>query len=291
MRIPGHWIAFSLVLIAPIAATARAAQDGSQNANSQAPAPPNVATPPADAVRTASGLAMLQLKSGAGAEHPAGDDCAVVTFTAWKRDGSVFSTSGAHAEPTSQCLNTAIPGISEALKLMVAGEKRRVWIPAELAFAAHVAHHGPKQLHEPPPPHVDLTVDVELIQILKAPRPPADLKLPPAGALRTISGVAIEILTPGTGSNHPNANSQVTLNYSGWTTDGKLFESTIMAGHPAVVLLGTALAGWREALPRMLPGEKARIWIPAALAYGNKPLERMVPAGDLVYDIELIEFK
>jgi peptidylprolyl isomerase len=103
--------------------------------------------------------------------------------------------------------------------------------------------------------------------------------------------VAIEILTPGTGSNHPNANSQVTLNYSGWTTDGKLFESTIMAGHPAVVLLGTALAGWREALPRMLPGEKARIWIPAALAYGNKPLERMVPAGDLVYDIELIEFK
>ena len=58
--------------------------------------------------------------------------------------------------------------------------------------------------------------------------------------------------------------------------------------HPAVFLLGTTLAGWREGLEYMVAGEKARLWIPAALAYGEHPVDKMVPAGDLVYDIELV---
>lgn len=41
----------------------------------------------------------------------------------------------------------------------------------------------------------------------------------------------------------------------------------------------------------MVAGEKARLWIPAALAYGDKPVDKMVPAGDLVYDIQLIDFQ
>ena len=82
--------------------------------------------------------------------------------------------------------------------------------------------------------------------------------------------------------------SRATVNYSGWTADGKLFESTAMSGHPAAFLVGTALPGWREALPSMVVGEKVRLWIPAALAYGEHPMERKAPAGNLVYDIELI---
>jgi peptidylprolyl isomerase len=44
----------------------------------------------------------------------------------------------------------------------------------------------------------------------------------------------------------------------------------------------------REGLQHMVLGEKARFWIPAALAYGDKPGRRGVPIGDLVYDIELL---
>jgi peptidylprolyl isomerase len=48
------------------------------------------------------------------------------------------------------------------------------------------------------------------------------------------------------------------------------------------------MAGFREALTNMVPGEKARFWIPAALAYGDNPANRFNPAGDLVYEIELL---
>jgi FKBP-type peptidyl-prolyl cis-trans isomerase len=272
-------------------------QDGSKFGGQTSPAiprltsPEDVGEPSADAIKTPSGLAMKVLKPGSGTQHPSGDDCVVISFTSWKRDGALFSTSGPHAESTIQCLFTAIPGISEALNLMVTGEKRRVWIPAELAFARHVAHHGTKGQHEDPPPNVDLTVDLELLEIRQAPAPPPDLKTPPPTPVETPSGVAIRVLEPGTGTTHPTMTSRVTLNYSGWTINGKLFESTIMSGHPAAFVVGTVLPGWREVLPKMVTGEKVRVWIPAALAYGDHPMERMAPAGSLVYDIELLEVK
>lgn len=253
-------------------------------------APEDVGAPPSDATKTASGLAMTVLRKGSGAEHPGGDDCLVVSFIAWKSDGTLFSTSGLNGESTVQCLATAMTGISEAMKYMVVGEQRRIWIPAALAFA-HTAHHALKMQVEAPTPTVNLTFDVELLDIMKAPLKPDDLEVPPQSAFKTPVGVTINVLTTGTGTMHPTTSSRVKLHYSGWTTDGKLFESTITSGHPGVFLVGTVLPGWREALQYMVAGEKARIWIPAALAYGNQPVERAVPAGDLVYDIELLEIE
>ena len=117
---------------------------------------------------------------------------------------------------------------------------------------------------EDPPPNVDLTFDLELVRILKAAEKPNNLKAPPPDAFKTPSGVAILVLQPGTGTKHPGPGSRVTLNYTGWTADGMLFESTATSGHPAVFVLGTTLAGWREGLQYMVAGEKARFWIPAA---------------------------
>jgi len=256
-----------------------------------AAAPPDVAAPPADATRTASGLAMTVLQAGSGDEHPSGDDCVIVRFTAWKRDGSLFTTSGLHGETSTQCLTAAIPGIAEALTTMAPGEKRRVWVPEELAYVEHVAHHGTKMMHVDPPPKVDLTFEVELVRILKAAERPLNLNAPPRDAFRTPSGVAIVVLQPGAGTKHPSPGSRVTINYSGWKADGELFESTVTSGHPAIFFLGTTLPGWREGLQYLVVGEKARLWIPAILGYGVRPSQKMVPAGDLVYDIELVDFQ
>jgi FKBP-type peptidyl-prolyl cis-trans isomerase len=272
------------------------AQDGSVNARDKASeralaAPTDVADPPADSLKTRSGVAMKVLMAGTGTAHPAGDDCVILTFTAWKRDGSLFSTSGVHGESTVQCLTSAIPGVSAALKEMVAGEERRIWVPAELAFAAHMAHHQAKVLPQDSTPKLDLTIDVDLIRILKAPLPPPDLGTPPRGSFRTPSGVVIQVLKQGTGARHPTMNSLVILNYSGWTADGNLFESTMMSGHPAEFLVGTVIPGWRETLPRMVTGDTIRVWIPARLAYGERAMGTMGPAGNLVYDIELLEIR
>src|SRR5262249_46352392 len=127
-----------------------------------------------------------------------------------------------------------------------------------------------------------------LLDLMKAPPVPKDLKAPPRTAARTPSGLALQVLTKGTGSGHPSETSRVTLHVAGWKSDGTLVETTLMSNHPASYTLADMIPGGREALLRMIVGEKVRVWIPAALAYGDKPGRRGVPAGDLVYELELL---
>jgi FKBP-type peptidyl-prolyl cis-trans isomerase/outer membrane protein assembly factor BamB len=250
-------------------------------------APTDVAAPPADAQRTATGLAMKLIKRGSDADHPAANDCVTVSFKAWKRDGDLFSTSTPMNDSDVLCLNAAIVGVSEALKEMSVGEKRRLWVPAELTFMSH-HYHGQERPEDEGPPHQDLTFDLELLSILKAPPTPGDLKQPPATALRTPSGLAYQVLKSGTGTTRPSARSTVTVHFAAWQNDGRLFESTLLANHPAQVSLATAPEGWRQALCTMVAGEKTRFWIPANLAFGEKPANRFDPPGDLLYEIELL---
>ena len=59
---------------------------------------------------------------------------------------------------------------------------------------------------------------------------PADVAAPPADAQVTASGLASKVLQPGTGSDHPLATDTVKVHYTGWTTDGKMFDSSIVHG-------------------------------------------------------------
>lgn len=250
-------------------------------------APPDVAAAPPDAQVMTSGLAMKMLQPGTGSEHPVSNDCVTVSFVAWKTDGSLFSTSTTMNDADVLCLNASIMGIAEALKQMVVGEKRRLWIPEDLTF--HEGHHHVQRRPEDEePPHKDLTFDLQLLSILKAPPTPENLIQAPANASRTGSGLAYVILKPGTGTAHPSPISKVTAHFTAWRSDGRIFETTVMTNHPALVSLATAPVGWREAITSMVAGEKARFWIPAALAFGEKPANRFNPPGDLVYEIELI---
>ena len=61
---------------------------------------------------------------------------------------------------------------------------------------------------------------------------PPDVAAPPADAVRTPSGLATKVLTPGTGTRHPRPNSEVRVHYSGWTTDGQMFDSSVARGEP-----------------------------------------------------------
>ncbi len=96
------------------------------------------------------------------------------------------------------------------------------------------------------------------------------------------------MLKAGTGSEHPTAASQVTVHYSGWTKDGKLFDSSVMRGEPTSFRLSQVVKGWTEGVALMVVGDKTRFWIPGALAYGDKPARPGAPTGDLVFDIELL---
>src|ERR687894_467493 len=66
---------------------------------------------------------------------------------------------------------------------------------------------------------------------------PPDVAAPPADALRTASGIASKVLTPGTGTRHPRPNSRVRVHYTGWTTSGETFDSSVSRGQPATFAL------------------------------------------------------
>lgn len=117
---------------------------------------------------------------------------------------------------------------------------------------------------------------------------PADVAEAPADAIRTKSGLAYKVLTPGTGTVHPKRTDRVTVNYTGWQTDGRMFDSSYKRGKPAMFPLNRVIKGWTEGVQLMVVGEKARFWIPADLAYGKKPQGRR-PGGELVFDIELLK--
>jgi len=65
----------------------------------------------------------------------------------------------------------------------------------------------------------------------------------------------------------------------------------VVRGSPATFPVGGVIKGWTEALQLMVPGQKARFWIPGELAYGDKPTGGGAPHGMLVFDIELIAIK
>jgi FKBP-type peptidyl-prolyl cis-trans isomerase len=228
------------------------------------PPPDDVAAPPADAEKTASGLASKVLEPGKGSTHPAKTDIVTVHYTGWTTDGKSFDSSVPGGTPASFPLDRVIAGWTEGVQLMVAGEKRRFWIPEELAYKGKEGR--PKGM---------LVFDVELISFKPAPpketavdptKAPEDVQRAPADASRTGSGLSYRILKRGSGTRHPGPTSSVTVHYSGWTTD---------------------IPGWTEGVQLMVEGEKRRFWIPESLAYaGAGPV-----SGDLVFDIELLKIK
>jgi peptidylprolyl isomerase len=115
---------------------------------------------------------------------------------------------------------------------------------------------------------------------------PPDVAAPPPDAHRTASGLASKILRVGMSNVRPGIGNQVRVHYTGWTTDGKMFDSSV-GGDPATFPLtpGGLIDGWIEGLQLMVVGEKRRFWIPESLAYQGRPGS---PAGMLVFDIELI---
>ncbi len=242
------------------------------------PAPDDVAAPPADAKTTSTGLAYKVIKAGDGSgSRPSVDAKVTVNYTGWTTDGEMFDSSITRGKPAQFPLGRVIPGWTEGLQLIEKGETTRLWIPEELAYKG-----------KPGRPAGMLVFDVELLDITEPPAPiqaPDDVAAPPSDAQRTDSGLAYKVIKAGTGTEKPSETTKVTVHYTGWTTDGEMFDSSVQRGKPSTFPLNRVIAGWTEGLQLMVVGETTRFWIPVELAYQNKPGR---PAGMLVFDVELI---
>jgi len=278
---PAAFVMSAAMVVAALAATAAARQQTPAPQTEAKPivrpipAPPDVAAPPDDAAKTKSGLATKVVTPGTGTEHPKADDIVTVHYTGWSTKGAMFDSSYTRGKPSTFQLNRVITGWGETVQLMVAGEKRRAWIPEELAYKGR-----------PDRPQGMLVFDIELISFAASPTTaPSDVAAPPADAQKTKSGLAYKVLRAGTGTDHPKRSSKVTVHYTGWTTDGKMFDSSVAKGQPATFPLDQVIPGWTEGVQLMVEGEKTRFWIPQRIAYDG---QSGMPAGMLVFDVELI---
>ena len=115
---------------------------------------------------------------------------------------------------------------------------------------------------------------------------PPDVAAAPADAETTASGLKSKVLTAGSGTTKPVPLDIVTVHYTGWTAEGRLFDSSVLRARPSAFALDRIIAGWSEGLQLMVEGEKRRLWIPPGLAFEGLA-DR--PQGPIVFDVELLD--
>jgi FKBP-type peptidyl-prolyl cis-trans isomerase len=121
--------------------------------------PPDVRAIPPDAVVTEFGVAYKVLRAGEGTRHPVYEDTVEVIYAGWTADGKSFDSSYVHGQSGVFTLDQRMPmGWNYALQQMVEGEKRRIWIPEELAYGKRKDR-----------PQGMLIFEVELLSILDSP--------------------------------------------------------------------------------------------------------------------------
>lgn len=113
------------------------------------------------------------------------------------------------------------------------------------------------------------------------------------GVVTLASGLQYMILESGPeGSASPAVTDSVLAHYHGTLIDGTVFDSSVDRGEPAQFGLSQVISGWTEGLQLMSVGDKWRLFIPAAMAYGEaSPTPAIPPNSALIFDVELLEIR
>jgi len=248
-----------------------------------APAIPSELAPPATAQATKSGAKFVVVKPGTGTEKPRAFDTVTFNYSAWDKTGRMFDSTEVRKHPVTESPFRRAPVMEDILTSMTAGQRTRFWVEAAKLERGKPLPGMPEGL---------VTYEVECVQVAKAVTPPppvpTDVKAPPAGTKKTAKGVSYRVLQAGKGGPKPTPTQAVRVNYTGWTTDGRMFDSSVVRGQPAEFSLNGVIAGWTDGIPLMSVGDKYRFWIPDSMAYKGAPGQ---PQGMLVFDVELIEIK
>lgn len=240
------------------------------------PTPADVAAPPAGAKKLANGISVLPVTGGAGDAAHNYDN---VTFhvTGWDANGKMLESSRA-SRPASGPLFRESAGFEAVLVGARKGDKVRAWIPVNMV-----------RKNPDAPTEGLLCYEFEVLEIKPGKQPPpvpASVAAAPKDAQKTAKGVLYKVLKKGSGTAKPTAADTVEVHYTGWTTDGRMFDSSVVRGEPTQFPLGGVIPGWTDGLQVMSVGEKTLFWIPEELAYKGKPGR---PQGMLVFEVELLK--
>jgi len=273
-----------------------------------------------EVVSLASGLMYKALKKGDGKFSPTKDSPCEVHYAGALIDGTEFDSSYKRGSPTTFAPKQVIKGWTEAMQLMVEGDKWEMYIPSDLAY-------GDRGSGAKIPGGSALIFELELIAVQEAswrdwltPKwgligayilymlysqlgmgaDPETKKFSEKflaenkkkeGVVTLPSGLQYKVIRAGTGDAHPLANSSCECHYEGRCAKdypaGKKFDSSYDRGQPTSFAPNQVIGGWTEAMQLMVEGDKWEMYIPSSLAYGDTG---RVP-GCLVFTMEIIKIK
>jgi FKBP-type peptidyl-prolyl cis-trans isomerase len=110
---------------------------------------------------------------------------------------------------------------------------------------------------------------------------------------KTASGLEYWDIKVGTGAT-AQTGQHVKVDYTGWLTTGKKFDSSVGTGHPFDFMLGASqvIKGWDEGVVGMKVGGKRQLRIPPDLAYGAAGYPGAIPPNaTLIFDVQLVDVK
>jgi len=114
-----------------------------------------------------------------------------------------------------------------------------------------------------------------------------------ASAVTTASGLKYEDLQVGT-STAAKSGDSITVNYTGWLTNGTKFDSSIDRGQTSdfIIGVGNVIAGWDEGIPGMKVGGTRLLVIPPTLGYGSSGSGSIIPPDStLIFEVQLVAIK
>lgn len=234
---------------------------------------------------TTSGLKYTITLKGNGPKATPGSKV-TVHYTGKLTDGTKFDSSKDRNQPFTFKLGAGqvIRGWDEGIALMQVGDKAILNIPPDLGY-------GPNAMG-PIPANATLIFEVELLEVKESIKPWA---VKNTDTITTASGLKYLVVEK---SKTPDAKlaengKTVEVHYTGFLTNGKVFDSSVERGQPISFELGTGrvIKGWDEGIALMQVGDKLRLIIPSELGYGPNGQGPIPPNATLLFDVELVDVR
>jgi FKBP-type peptidyl-prolyl cis-trans isomerase len=219
----------------------------------------------------ANGVKVEVLSAGSGDVISEGDGVSL-RYAIWDPTGTILDCtekSGRNFGGTLDSLNW--PFLKDVVKDMKVGGRVRAEVPNALVQQART----------------DTVWELELVGITALPK----FRMPAKDKVKTTqSGLKYEVLKQGVGRSPKQINT-VKAHYTGWLTDGTVFDSSHARGEPSEFPLSRVIPGWTEGLQLMKVGGSYLFEIPPELGYGAKPSGKIPANSTLIFQVDLVEVK
>lgn len=242
---------------------------------------------PVSTATLAGGLIIEDFAIGDGEEAKPGSEVSV-QYTGTLDDGTVFDTSRKRNRPYTFTIGEGrvIKGWDQGVPGMKVGGKRRLTVPAELAYGARAKGKIPA--------NSQLTFTIELLESVP---PLPDGKGDEAFTGEPVrteleGGLVIEEYAPGEGR-EAKAGDKIAVHYTGKLDDGTVFDSSLTRKKAIAFVLGQGqvIKGWDQGIAGMKVGGLRRLTIPSELAYGPRAKGKIPADSRLTFTVELMSIR